>query len=139
MKTIIIKDGVVVNIGVGEPENSAPEGYVFDVVEDDFQVGIGWTKTEAGYEAPAAPELPIETIKVVTMRQARLALLQAGLLANVEAAINSLPSPQKEAAQIEWEYSQEVRRDREFVTQLTAAMGLTELQVDDLFILAATL
>jgi hypothetical protein len=75
----------------------------------------------------------------VTMRQARLALLGAGLLDDVNASIASLPSPQKEAAQIEWEYSQEVHRDRPFVALLTAAMGLTEQQVDDLFIAAAAL
>lgn len=76
---------------------------------------------------------------VVTMRQARLALLQQGLLPQVQAAIDSLPSPQKEAAQIEWDYSSEVHRDKPFVQLLGAALGLTEVQLDDLFTLASTL
>lgn len=81
---------------------------------------------------PVVPE-------VVTMRQARLALLQSGLLVNVEAAINSLPSPQKEAAQIEWEYSQEVRRDKDLVALLAPALGLDDKQLGDLFVLAEKL
>lgn len=83
--------------------------------------------------------LPIKVPEVVTMRQARLALLQVGLLSNVEAAINSLASPQKEAAQIEWEYSQEVQRDKELVALLAPALGLNDAQLDALFVLAATL
>jgi len=77
--------------------------------------------------------------QVVTMRQARLALLQANLLPAVTGAINSLPSPQKEAASIEWEYSQTVERSRGFVLTLGAALGLTDLELDNLFTLAGTL
>ncbi len=77
--------------------------------------------------------------QVVTMRQARLALLGAGLLPGVAAAINALSSPQKEAAQIEWEYSQTVERNRGFVLLLGAALGLTALQLDNLFTAAAAL
>ncbi len=75
----------------------------------------------------------------VTMRQARLALLGAGLLAGIDAAINSLPSPQKEAARIEWEYSQEVQRQNGFVSVLAPMLGLTEAQTDALFLTAAGL
>jgi len=76
---------------------------------------------------------------VVTMRQARLALLGAGLLAQVDTAIDALASPAKEAARIEWEYSQEVHRDRPFVQTLGAAMGLSDEQLDALFTTAAGL
>lgn len=75
----------------------------------------------------------------VTMRQARLALLGAGLLDDVDAAINALPSPQKEAARIEWEYSQEVQRHNGFVSVLAPSLGLTPEQTDELFVQAAKL
>lgn len=84
---------------------------------------------------PAPPYVP----QSVTMRQARLALLGAGLLDDVEVAINGLPSPQKEAARIEWEYSQEVQRHNGFVSVLAPMLGMTEAQTDALFIGAATL
>lgn len=82
---------------------------------------------------------PAECPKVVTMRQARLALLGAGLLDSVSTAIGALPSPAKEAAQIEWEYSQEVQRHNGFVSQLAPILGLTAAQLDGLFIAAASL
>ena len=85
--------------------------------------------------AATKPSIP----QSVTMRQARLALLGAGKLAGVTAAINALPSPQKEAAQIEWEYSQTVERQRGFVLLLGAALGLTDAQLDGLFVTAAGL
>ena len=45
------------------------------------------------------------------MRQARLALLQAGLLDQVETALASIPDEvQRKAAQIEWEYATTVDR-----------------------------
>lgn len=75
----------------------------------------------------------------VSMRQARLALLQAGLLDDVAAAIEAMQSPQKEAAQIEWEYSQEVHRDKALVLALAPALGLDAAALDQLFITAATL
>lgn len=75
----------------------------------------------------------------VTMRQARLALLAAGKLAQVEAAINSLPEPQKSEAKIEWEYSAEVVRNKPFVQSLGAALGLSDDDLDSLFIEAVKL
>lgn len=87
---------------------------------------------------PPPPPVPVVPT-AVTMRQARLALLGAGLLGDVEASINALPSPQKEAARIEWEYSQEVQRHNGFVSVLAPSLGLTESQLDQMFIQAATL
>ena len=75
----------------------------------------------------------------VTMRQARLALLDAGKLAAVDAAINGMAEPTKSAARIEWEYSGEVQRHNGFVAALGPALGLTEAQIDALFIAAAKL
>lgn len=76
---------------------------------------------------------------IVTMRQARLALLEAGQLAAVEAAINALPEPQRSAARIEWDYSSEVHRDRAFVQTLGAALGLDAAALDALFTRASEL
>jgi len=87
---------------------------------------------------PDLIEQPVIPLRV-TMRQARLALLQAGLLDDVAAAIEAMQSPQKEAAQIEWEYSQEVHRDKALVLALAPALGLDHAALDQLFITAATL
>lgn len=96
--------------------------------------GGAWLQQWALAPAPP-PEVPEE----VTMRQARLALLGAGLLAGVDAAINAMPSPAKEAATIEWEYASGVRRDSPLIGALASALGLSSAAVDGLFISAATL
>lgn len=76
---------------------------------------------------------------VVTMRQARLALLGAGLLSQVDAAIAAMPEPERSAAVIFWEYSTTVERSNAFVRQLSAGLQLTSQQVDALFVAAAGL
>ena len=76
----------------------------------------------------------------VTMRQARLALRQAGLLSTIQTYIDNIADVNtREIAKIEWEYSQTVNRDFHLVQSLKSTLNLTESQLDDLFILADTL
>lgn len=103
-------------------------------LDDHAQMLADWI---AAYVPP--PPEPVAVPQIVTMRQARLALLGAGKLAAVNAAINALPSPAKEAAQIEWEYSQEVNRQNGLVSQLAPLLGMTEADLDALFIAGAAL
>ena len=90
-------------------------------------------------------ETPIEIIPAVmvpasvTMRQARLALHAAGLLSQVEAAIEALPEPNRTVARIEWDYASEVHRASEFVTLLGAELELDKQSLDDLFLKAREL
>lgn len=77
--------------------------------------------------------------QVVPMAQARIALFMAGKLSAVDAAIASLPSPNKELAQIEWEFRPSVRRDSALVAALGPALGLDDEAVDALFISAASI
>lgn len=60
MKTLIVQDGVVVNVGVGEPATEAPEGFTFIVVPDDAYVGIGFAVNEDGSFTPPPAREPIE-------------------------------------------------------------------------------
>lgn len=83
---------------------------------------------------------PITPIPVsVSMRQARLALLGAGLLASVNAAVAAIPGAQGDAARIEWEYAQEVRRDSALVQSLASALALDATALDSLFVTAGVL
>lgn len=133
MRYAIIGGDAVTNVIVADADFAASIG----AIECPDYAGIGWkfdgtTWTEPDPVKPPVPE-------VVTMRQARLALLQAGKLNDVDAAINALASPQKEEAQISWEYSTEVRRDSDLVKQLAPGLGLDDDALDALFIQAATL
>lgn len=90
-------------------------------------------------QAEADASSPASVPAQVTMRQARLALLGAGLLTSVDAAINAMPEPAKSAARIEWDYSSAVQRHNGFVAQLGPALGLSSAQIDDLFRAASKL
>lgn len=85
------------------------------------------------------PSPPPVVPRSVTMRQARLALLQTGKLDVVNSAIAGMPGDAGAAARIEWEFSSTVERDRGHVKQIAIGLGMTDKQLDDLFILAATL
>ena len=86
---------------------------------------------------PAAASLQVPAS--VTMRQARLALYAAGLLSQVEAAIEALPEPNRTEVRIEWDYASEVHRASEFVTLIGAALELDKQSLDDLFLKASEL
>lgn len=75
--------------------------------------------------------------QVVTMRQARLALLSIGLLDQVEPAIDAMDEPARTISKIEWDYSSEVRRDKSFVNSLGSTLGLDSEAIDALFATAA--
>lgn len=85
------------------------------------------------------PVVPPEVPQSVTMRQARLALLQAGKLSAVDAAIAGMAGVEGDSARIEWDYSNEVQRAQPLVAALGGVLGMTSEQLDQLFITAATL
>lgn len=71
----------------------------------------------------------------VTLRQAKLALLGAGLLSQVDAAIAAAGT----AAQIEWSSASTVQRDSPLATSLAGALSLDSAALDALFVAAAAL
>lgn len=87
-------------------------------------------------ELPPAP--PPAVPASVSMRQGRKALASVGLLKAVDAAISSIADPaQRIDAQIDWEYATEIRRQSPLIASLGPALGLTDAQIDGLFIAAA--
>lgn len=75
----------------------------------------------------------------VTPRQARLALIQNGLLAGVDAAIDAIEEPDRSIVATEWQYASVIERSSPWINTMASALGLTDEQMDDLFELAATL
>lgn len=85
---------------------------------------------------PSAPAVPRE----VTRRQGRQALLLAGLLHQVQPAIDAIEDPtQRALMQIEWEDAQTFQRDRPQLIALARALGLDDPSLDALFQQASTL
>lgn len=136
MQTHIIQAGTVVNTIVATVEEAQAAFPAATCIEATTG-GIGWTWDGTTLSAPPAP--PPAIPQAVTMRQARLALLGAGLLDDVEAAINAMSEPAKTAARIEWDYSSELQRAHPLVTQLGGALGLDAAALDALFVTAADL
>ena len=81
------------------------------------------------------PPAPVVIPSSLSMRQARLALLGAGLLDAVHAGVSAMP----QAAQIEWDYATTVERSSPLVATLAASLGLTSEALDALFTAGAAL
>ena len=75
----------------------------------------------------------------IALWQFRAAVDLAGLKPSVESAISALPDQQKIVATQKWEYGNTVRRNHQMITTLSAALGLTPEQVDNIFKTAASL
>lgn len=93
------------------------------------QEGLGLTAYVEG-EPSIAPVIP----RSVTRYQARAALLEAGLLGSVEAHFSMLPDTSLD--RLAWQEAPTVNRDGEALQGAAAALGLTEEQVDALFVRA---
>lgn len=78
-----------------------------------------------------APSVPAS----VSARQARLALLAAGLLDTVNAAVAAAGG----ATQIEWDHATQIDRASPLLASIGAALSLTGEQVDELFRAASAL
>lgn len=72
--------------------------------------------------------------QVITMRQARLQLLEVGLLDDVEALVAL-----DRKSQIEWEYANEVYRQSPLIDLVKETISLTDEQIDDMFLSASKL
>ncbi|PDT47438.1 hypothetical protein CO661_11885 [Sinorhizobium fredii] len=95
-------------------------------------------------DAQVHPYIPptIEQIREgmasLTARQFRLGLISAGLTpAQVTATIEAMPAgPDKETALIEWEYATTFKRTHPLIASVGSALGLTDEQIDTMWMAA---
>ena len=111
------------NLGHWEQRWEVIEVYT-DPVEKDAAI-------TADTEAKRVAAIPAS----VSPRQIRQALTRAGLRASVEAAVAAGDQDTKDW----YEFATEFRRDSTVVTGLGLALGVSDLQLDDLWTLAGTL
>lgn len=93
--------------------------------------GVGWAYTGGEFTQPVAPVVVPQTI---TRRQGRVALMQAGKLDAAEAIVKAGGL----AAQIEYEAAT-WERGNAYLQQIWALLGGSDKELDDLFMLAASL
>jgi hypothetical protein len=104
------------------------DGSVIDIVGDAGQfphVFSGWDRK--------TPDAEIMAQATITPRQARLALLQEGMLDMV----NSIVAQQPKYVQLTWEYSTEIQRNNPLLNNLLAYLGKTPDEIDSIFRIAA--
>jgi len=115
------------------PENP-PQENTYGVPDD---VEVGWQRLADGTFVPYTA--PAVVPSSCTRRQGRLALLNAGKLDAVEAAIEAISDPTaKRQAQIEYE-ADTWERSNPFLQSMWATLGGTSEELDALFTLAVTL
>lgn len=130
MRAAIIENEIVVNVVLVDDLDALP-GLI-----DGAGASIGDTWDGTSFNTPAAP---VVTPSSVTMRQAKLALRRAGMLAAIDAAVAAMPGDEGDDARIEWQYGKDVERSSPLVASMMPMVGATPSQIDELFILAATL
>lgn len=95
-----------------------------------------------GYVAIATPvfeDIPVYIPESVSRAQGKAALLNAGLLEMVENYIDSLTGEEKIRASLAFNETTEWRRDSPFLAQAASALGLSEQQLDNLFLVASNI
>ena len=88
-------------------------------------------ETEFFQNPPEAPEPPVPVPDQIQMWQARVILARVGLLDAVNAAVEASDNAE---IHIAWEYAPNVVRRSAFVNAMASALGLTDEQLDHLFI-----
>ena len=136
----LLQNSTVVNIILftGEGETPWSEDFQSLVIPDDSPVSIGWVESNGVLSAPlvenSAPPVPLS----VTRAQAKLALLDAGLLDDVEQAIAGMSGDDARRASIEWNERTSFERQSPFLQQMAGLVGLDDAALDALFVDAAS-
>lgn len=103
------------------------------VTDPDYVAYVEWIN--AG-NVPRTVNYPMPSVpQEVSMRQAQQALLQEGLLDAVEQVV----AQADRSIQIDWYNGQTVRRDWPALNVVQSLLGMTDRQVDELFIIAESL
>ena len=139
MRYIIIKDGTVENIieWDGVTNWSPPPGCTIELVDEYSAISMRWTKVEGVWTAPPAPD-PIVP-QVIPMNKALKQLVISGIYEQAATLVATAPGIEGELLRIDWARADGMRRDAPIVLALGAQLGLTESQIDAMFIAANAL
>ena len=113
-----------------DPDNP-PQENTYGVPDE---VQLGWIKQGTQFVAPPPPPIRPAVPQIVTRAQFKLALLDIGLLDDVDALV---AASNDRALQINWAERLEFERNHPLVIA-TAALFKTEAEIDALFVLAAS-
>lgn len=140
MKALII-DGRVAQLFDETIQIEGEDGELVDVALAD-RFSPEFLEQLVEYDPANPPPEPADAapgVKTVSMFQARVALQRAGLLDQVQTALDAmLDGQQKDEAKLAWEWAGSVERSSPFVALLAGALGLDADDLDALFADAAS-
>ena len=123
------------------PNMSIPDNTDCSFLGFEFLEEVEEPKQEGFYAVEVAPvnnkqtwelvAIPKEVPQSITPLQCKLQLLESGLLDEVEALVTA-----DRKVQLYWEYASVIERDNEILLMMATSLGMTEEQLDDLFIKA---
>lgn len=131
MRTHIIINGVVVNTIVASLAEAGALNPGAICIGGEVG-GMGWTWDGENLSPPI--QSSVQVPRSITPRQGRITLSRYGLLEAVDEYFLALDD---EEARIEFEYADEWRRDWPLLVNAAHAFGLTDAQIDEMFIQAA--
>lgn len=133
MRYAIVENGIVINTAVAvEP---IAENWVADP-SDAVAPGDTWDGTQ--FVRPVMPEPEPVVPESVTRAQGKAALIQADLMPGVLAFVSSIADPKDRAlAEVTMNDTDVWRRDNAFLTNAAHSLGLSDAQIDELFVTAA--
>lgn len=133
--------GWYTSVDTGRAATAEPPDYSETTTPGDHRAnwtGRRWVVVpyaEAPEPIQPAPLVPAS----ITPRQGLIMLARAGLLASVRQALDLMDGQAGEEARIDFDHASEWRRDWPLLLAMAAQRGLTDTQVDQMFIEAATI
>lgn len=121
-------------------KNAKGEVYAYESEEDRLEYGTDdlVEMTQEEVDAHLNPPIPEYIPQQVSRAQGKAALIQAGLWGAVESYVNGIgDAVEKALALVALNDTTHWRRDSPFLNKAAKALGLTDEQLDDLFIEAA--
>lgn len=133
-RAAIVVEGVVANIILVDPSSDwAPdEGELIRDIPDTANIGDSFSDGSFTPPPPPAPSVPTS----ISQAQGMIILFNRGLLSTVRTMVKNHPY---EPIRLWFDYAGVWERANPYLNALALELGLTEDQIDDLFIAAAKL
>lgn len=126
-----------------------PDGESAEFIRDDLGLSGEWVacpdgsvgdQYQDGQFVPLPPDATPAVPQSVSRAQGKAALITAGLWDQVLAYVDGIADPTQQAlARVALDDTTEWRRDSPLLATAAAALGLSEQQLDDLFVAAAAI